>query len=218
VFWRLFSPQKQKELPKVGGKPVYIGGMLFLGTAERGEFDVRRHKLVALHIRDSSGLQYKLDTSDVRVKISKESIDLEISAVPKFFEIKIRELNDIVKRLGDERRNIEDSYRKLEEALIRGSISMQIYEDSKKRIAEKEKRLIASCMEAERSFVKINDDLKRLLSDVESKREALEAKRLLDRLDRGEEDMLANLIALRTNIMSIEQMLNTLLLQLRLVC
>jgi len=217
VFWRLFAPQRRREVPKVGGKPVYIGGMLLLGTAERGEFDVRRHKLIAIYIRDGSSL-YKLDTSDVKVKISKESVDLEISAVPKFFEVKMRELNDMVKKLGDERRDIEGSYKKLEEALIRGAISMQIYEESKKRIAEKEKRLVASCMEAERSFVKINDDLKRLLGDVESKREALEAKRLLDRLDRGEEETLANLTVLRSSITSIEQMLNTLLLQLRLVC
>jgi hypothetical protein len=213
----LFAPQRRREVPKVGGKPVYIGGMLLLGTAERGEFDVRRHKLIAIYIRDGSS-QYRLDTSDVKVKISKESVDLEISAVPKFFEVKMRELNDVVKKLGDERRDIEGSYRKLEEALIRGAISMQIYEESKKRIAEKEKRLVASCMEAERSFVKINDDLKRLLGDVESKREALEAKRLLDRLDRGEEETLANLTVLRSSITSIEQMLNTLLLQLRLVC
>jgi len=217
VFWRLFAPQRRREVPKVGGKPVYIGGMLLLGTAERGEFDVRRHKLIAIYIRDGSS-QYRLDTSDVKVKISKESVDLEISAVPKFFEVKMRELNDVVKKLGDERRDIEGSYRKLEEALIRGAISMQIYEESKKRIAEKEKRLVASCMEAERSFMKINDDLKRLLGDVESKREALEAKRLLDRLDRGEEETLANLTVLRSSITSIEQMLNTLLLQLRLVC
>ncbi|MFP3198840.1 MAG: hypothetical protein RXR06_03070 [Thermoproteus sp.] len=217
MFWRLFAPQRRREVPKVGGKPVYIGGMLLLGTAERGEFDVRRHKLIAIYIRDGSS-QYKLDTSDVKVKISKESVDLEISAVPKFFEVKMRELNDVVKKLGDERRDIEGSYRKLEEALIRGAISMQIYEESKKRIAEKEKRLVASCMEAERSFVKISDDLKRLLGDVESKREALEAKRLLDRLDRGEEETLANLTVLRSSITSIEQMLNTLLLQLRLVC
>ncbi|MFP3192364.1 MAG: hypothetical protein RXR02_04565 [Thermoproteus sp.] len=217
MFWRLFAPQRRREVPKVGGKPVYIGGMLLLGTAERGEFDVRRHKLIAIYIRDGSS-QYRLDTSDVKVKISKESVDLEISAVPKFFEVKMRELNDVVKKLGDERRDIEGSYRKLEEALIRGAISMQIYEESKKRIAEKEKRLVASCMEAERSFVKINDDLKRLLGDVESKREALEAKRLLDRLDRGEEETLANLTVLRSSITSIEQMLNTLLLQLRLVC
>ncbi|MFP3168177.1 MAG: hypothetical protein RXR01_03645 [Thermoproteus sp.] len=217
MFWRLFAPQRRREVPKVGGKPVYIGGMLLLGTAERGEFDVRRHKLIAIYIRDGSS-QYRLDTSDVKVKISKESVDLEISAVPKFFEVKMRELNDVVKKLGDERRDIEGSYRKLEEALIRGAISMQIYEESKKRIAEKEKRLVASCMEAERSFVKINDDLKRLLGDVESKREALEAKRLLDRLDRGEEETLANLTVLRSSITSIEQMLSTLLLQLRLVC
>jgi len=218
VFWRLFAPQRRREVPKVGGKPVYIGGMLLLGTAERGEFDVRRHKLIAIYIRDGSS-QYRLDTSDVKVKISKESVDLEISAVPKFFEVKMRELNDVVKKLGgDERRDIEGSYRKLEEALIRGAISMQIYEESKKRIAEKEKRLVASCMEAERSFMKINDDLKRLLGDVESKREALEAKRLLDRLDRGEEETLANLTVLRSSITSIEQMLSTLLLQLRLVC
>ncbi len=217
MFWRLFAPQRRREVPKVSGKPVYIGGMLLLGTAERGEFDVRRHKLIAIYIRDGSS-QYKLDTSDVKVKISKESVDLEISAVPKFFEVKMRELNDVVKKLGDERRDIEGSYRKLEEALIRGAISMQIYEESKKRIAEKEKRLVASCMEAERSFMKINDDLKRLLGDVESKREALEAKRLLDRLDRGEEETLANLTVLRSSITSIEQMLNTLLLQLRLVC
>jgi hypothetical protein len=217
VFWRLFAPQRRREVPKVSGKPVYIGGMLLLGTAERGEFDVRRHKLIAIYIRDGPS-QYKLDTSDVKVKISKESVDLEISAVPKFFEVKMRELNDVVKKLGDERRDIEGSYRKLEEALIRGAISMQIYEESKKRIAEKEKRLVASCMEAERSFMKINDDLKRLLGDVESKREALEAKRLLDRLDRGEEETLANLTVLRSSITSIEQMLNTLLLQLRLVC
>lgn len=213
----MFAPQRRREVPKVGGKPVYIGGMLLLGTAERGEFDVRRHKLIAIYIRDGSSL-YKLDTSDVKVKISKESVDLEISAVPKFFEVKMRELNDMVKKLGDERRDIEGSYKKLEEALIRGAISMQIYEESKKRIAEKEKRLVASCMEAERSFVKINDDLKRLLGDVESKREALEAKRLLDRLDRGEEETLANLTVLKSSITSIEQMLNTLLLQLRLVC
>ncbi|MFP3251919.1 MAG: hypothetical protein RXO32_09370 [Thermoproteus sp.] len=217
MFWRLFAPQRRREVPKVSGKPVYIGGMLLLGTAERGEFDVRRHKLIAIYIRDGSS-QYRLDTSDVKVKISKESVDLEISAVPKFFEVKMRELNDVVKKLGDERRDIEGSYRKLEEALIRGAISMQIYEESKKRIAEKEKRLVASCMEAERSFVKINDDLKRLLGDVESKREALEAKRLLDRLDRGEEETLANLTVLKSSITSIEQMLNTLLLQLRLVC
>jgi hypothetical protein len=217
VFWRLFAPQRRREVPKVSGKPVYIGGMLLLGTAERGEFDVRRHKLIAIYIRDGPS-QYKLDTSDVKVKISKESVDLEISAVPKFFEVKMRELNDVVKKLGDERRDIEGSYRKLEEALIRGAISMQIYEESKKRVAEKEKRLVASCMEAERSFMKINDDLKRLLGDVESKREALEAKRLLDRLDRGEEETLANLTVLRSSITSIEQMLNTLLLQLRLVC
>lgn len=217
MFWRLFAPQRRREVPKVSGKPVYIGGMLLLGTAERGEFDVRRHKLIAIYIRDGSS-QYKLDTSDVKVKISKESVDLEISAVPKFFEVKMRELNDVVKKLGDERRDIEGSYRKLEEALIRGAISMQIYEESKKRIAEKEKRLVASCMEAERSFMKINDDLKRLLGDVESKREALEAKRLLDRLDRGEEETLANLTVLRSSITSIEQMLSTLLLQLRLVC
>ncbi|MFP3211962.1 MAG: hypothetical protein RXQ02_01720 [Thermoproteus sp.] len=217
MFWRLFAPQRRREVPKVGGKPVYIGGMLLLGTAERGEFDVRRHKLIAIYIRDGSS-QYRLDTSDVKVKISKESVDLEISAVPKFFEVKMRELNDVVKKLGDERRDIEGSYRKLEEALIRGAISMQIYEESKKRIAEKEKRLVASCMEAERSFMKINDDLKRLLGDVESKREALEAKRLLDRLDRGEEETLANLTVLRSSITSIEQMLSTLLLQLRLVC
>jgi len=213
----LFAPQRRREVPKVSGKPVYIGGMLLLGTAERGEFDVRRHKLIAIYIRDGPS-QYKLDTSDVKVKISKESVDLEISAVPKFFEVKMRELNDVVKKLGDERRDIEGSYRKLEEALIRGAISMQIYEESKKRVAEKEKRLVASCMEAERSFMKINDDLKRLLGDVESKREALEAKRLLDRLDRGEEETLANLTVLRSSITSIEQMLNTLLLQLRLVC
>jgi hypothetical protein len=213
----LFAPQRRREVPKVSGKPVYIGGMLLLGTAERGEFDVRRHKLIAIYIRDGPS-QYKLDTSDVKVKISRESVDLEISAVPKFFEVKMRELNDVVKKLGDERRDIEGSYRKLEEALIRGAISMQIYEESKKRIAEKEKRLVASCMEAERSFMKINDDLKRLLGDVESKREALEAKRLLDRLDRGEEETLANLTVLRSSITSIEQMLNTLLLQLRLVC
>ncbi|MFP3266026.1 MAG: hypothetical protein RXQ56_00965 [Thermoproteus sp.] len=217
MFWRLFAPQRRREVPKVSGKPVYIGGMLLLGTAERGEFDVRRHKLIAIYIRDGSS-QYRLDTSDVKVKISKESVDLEISAVPKFFEVKMRELNDVVKKLGDERRDIEGSYRKLEEALIRGAISMQIYEESKKRIAEKEKRLVASCMEAERSFMKINDDLKRLLGDVESKREALEAKRLLDRLDRGEEETLANLTVLRSSITSIEQMLSTLLLQLRLVC
>ncbi len=213
----MFAPQRRREVPKVSGKPVYIGGMLLLGTAERGEFDVRRHKLIAIYIRDGSS-QYRLDTSDVKVRISKESVDLEISAVPKFFEVKMRELNDVVKKLGDERRDIEGSYRKLEEALIRGAISMQIYEESKKRIAEKEKRLVASCMEAERSFMKINDDLKRLLGDVESKREALEAKRLLDRLDRGEEETLANLTVLRSSITSIEQMLNTLLLQLRLVC
>ncbi len=218
MFWRrLFPEQKQKDLPRVGGKPVYIGGMLLLGTAEKGEFDVRRHKLTAIYIKDGAGL-YRLDTSDVKVRISKESIDLDVSAVPKFFEIKMRELNSIVERLGEERKGIEDSYKKLEEALIRGAISIDIYNESKRRIAEKEKRLVASCAEAERSFIKISDDLKRLLNDVEKKRETLEAKRLLDRLDKNEEEMLTNLMALRTSILSIEQMLNTLLLQLRLVC
>ncbi|MEL9990917.1 MAG: hypothetical protein QXP98_10055 [Thermoproteus sp.] len=218
MFWRLFSPAKEKELPKIGGKPVYIANVLFLGTAERGEFDVRRHKLVALYVKDGSGQQYRLDTSNIKVKISREGIDLDVSAVPKFFEIKMRELNALVKRLDEERKNIEESYRKLEEALIRGNISLQIYEDSKKRIAEKEKRLAASCIEAEKSFMGVSDALKRLLNDVESKREALEAKRLLDKIDKNEEEMLANLIALRSSIMSIDQMLNTLLLQLRLVC
>lgn len=218
MFWRLFSPQKQQDLPKVRDKPVYIGGLLFLGVAESGEFDLRKHKLISIYLKDNSGKTYKIDTSNIKVKISRESIDLDISAVPKFFEIKMQELNSIVNQLRKERDEIEGSYKKLEEALIKGVISLQTYEDSRRRIAEKEKRLLASCAEAEKSFIGISEALKRLLNDVESRREALEAKRLLDRLDKGEEETLNSLITLRSTIISIEQMLNTMLLHLRLVC
>ncbi|MFB6490258.1 MAG: hypothetical protein TU35_003250 [Thermoproteus sp. AZ2] len=218
MFWRLFPSSKQKELPKVGGKPVYIGGVLFMGTAERGEFDVKRHKLVALYVRDGNGSSYRLDTSNVKVKISRDNIDLDISAMPRFFEVKMRELNSIMEQLKTERNEIESAYKRLEDALIRGVISLQTYEESRKRIAEKERRLQASCIEAEKSFLGVGDTLKRLAADVEARREALEAKKLLDKLEPGEEAALGNLISLRSTISSIEQMLNTMLLQLRLIC
>lgn len=218
MLWRLFPSSKQKELPKVAGKPVYIGGALFMGTAERGEFDVRRHKLVALYVRDSSGAQYRLDTSDVRVKIGRDGIELDISAVPRFFEVKMKELNSVLSQLKKERSEVEAAYRKLEDALIRGVISMQTYDESKKRIAEKEKRLKSSCTEAEKTFIGISETLKRLAADVEARRESLEAKRLLDKLEPGEETILVNILTLRSSISSIEQVSNTMLLQLRLIC
>lgn len=220
MFWRLLRPtaQERQKLPTVRGKPVYIGGVLMVGVAERGEFDLRRRKLVAIEVKDAGGRTYRLDTSSVKVKISRESVDLDAAALPAFFELKMREVNSMVEELKRARAEIEKSYSKLEDALVRGVIGMDVYNEQVKRLQERERRLRAACVDMEKGVVSVGQSLGQLRAELERRRERLEAKRLLEKLEPGEAEELARVMNTLGSIDALSQLLTSTVIQLRLVC
>ncbi|MFN3803787.1 MAG: hypothetical protein ACK4SY_01880 [Pyrobaculum sp.] len=221
MVWRFFSARAEKrelKLPTVRGKPVYVGGVLLLGVAERGEFDVKKKKLVSIEIKDSNGQSYHLDTSDVRVKITKEYVDLDVSALPKFFEVKVREVNRLVEELRKSRGELDKSYQRLEEALLRGVIGMDVYNEQVRRLQEKEKRLRAVCMDMEKGMASVSQSLLQLKTELEKKRERLEAKRLLDKLDESELEELGKVLNTLGSVNALAHLITSSVIQLRLVC
>lgn len=223
MFWRLFgavAKQKEKDvkLPTVRGKPVYIGGVLLIGVAEKGEFDVKRKKLVSLEVKDANGQGYYLDTSNTRVKITREYVDLDVSALPKFFEIKVREVNKMIEELKKARGELDKSYHKLEEALLRGVIGMDVYNEQIKRLQERERRLRQACLDMEKSMASVNQSLSQLKAELEKKRERLEAKRILDKLDPEEAEELGKVLNTLGSINALSHLITSSIIQLRLIC
>jgi len=223
VLWRLFNAiaeQKEKDmrLPTVRGKPVYIGGVLLIGVAEKGEFDVKRKKLISLEVKDANGQGYYLDTSNIRVKITKEYVDLDVSALPKFFEIKVREINKMIEELKKARGELDKSYYKLEEALLKGVIGMDVYNEQIKRLQERERRLRQACLDMEKSMVSVNQSLSQLKVELEKKRERLEAKRILDKLDPEEAEELSKVLNTLGSINALSHLITSSIIHLRLIC
>ncbi|MFN7106553.1 MAG: hypothetical protein ACK4M3_08265 [Pyrobaculum sp.] len=221
MVWRFFSARAEKKelkLPTVRGKPIYVGGVLLLGVAERGEFDVKKKKLVSIEIKDANGNSYHLDTSAVRVKITKEYVDLDVSALPKFFEVKVREVNRLVEELRKSRGELDRSYQRLEEALLKGVIGMDVYNEQVRRLQEKEKRLKAVCIDMEKSMASVSQSLLQLKTELEKKRERLEAKRLLDKLDESELEELGKVLNTLGNVNALTHLITSSTIQLRLIC
>ncbi|MEZ0319809.1 MAG: hypothetical protein ABWK05_07465 [Pyrobaculum sp.] len=223
MFWRLFSAvakqdKKDVKLPTVKGKPVYIGGVLLIGVAEKGEFDVRRKKLLSIEIKDTNGQSYYLDTSSIKVKITKEYVDLDVSALPRFFEIKVREVSKMIEDLKKTRSELDKSYHRLEEALVKGVIGMDVYNEQVKKLQEREKRLRAACIDMEKSIASVGQSLQQLKAELEKKRERLEAKRLLDKLEEGEAEELAKILNTLGSINALSHLVTSSVIQLRLIC
>ncbi|WP_148682451.1 hypothetical protein [Pyrobaculum neutrophilum] len=223
MVWRIFSSvarqeKKEAKLPTVRGKPVYIGGVLLVGVAEKGEFDIKRKKLVSIEVKDAGGTSYVLDTSNIRVKIAREYVDLDVAALPKFFEIKMREVNKMIEDLRRSRAELDKSYHKLEEALVKGVIGMDIYNEQIKRLQEREKRLRAACIDMEKSIASVGQSLAQLKAELEKKRERLEAKRLLDKLDESEAEELGKVLNTLGSINALSHLITSSIIQLRLIC
>jgi len=223
VIWKLFPPlgkqeRKDAKLPTVRGKPVYIGGVLLIGVAEKGEFDVKRRKLISIEIKDAGGHSYHLDTSTTRVKITREYVDLDVAALPKFFEIKVREVNGMIEELKKSRSELDRSYHKLEEALLKGVIGMDVYNEQVKRLQEREKRLRNACIDMEKSVASVGQSLSQLKMELEKKRERLEAKRLLDKLDESEAEELGKILNTLGSINALSHLITSSIIQLRLIC
>lgn len=223
MFWRLFSAvakqeKKDAKLPTVRGKPVYIGGVLLIGVAEKGEFDVKRKKLLSIEIKDGNGQSYYLDTSNIKVKITREYVDLDVSALPKFFEVKVREFSKMIEDLKKTRSELDKSYHRLEEALVKGVIGMDVYNEQVKKLQEREKRLRAACIDMEKSIASVGQSLQQLKAELEKKRERLEAKRLLDKLEEGEAEELAKILNTLGSINALSHLVTSSVIQLRLIC
>lgn len=220
VIWRLLRPaaRERQRLPTVKGKPVYIGGVLMVGMAEKGEFDLKRKKLVSIEVRDAGGRSYTLDTSSVKVRVTRESVDLDVAALPAFFELKMREVNAMVDELKRARAEIERSYSKLEDALVRGVIGMDVYNEQVKRLQERERRLRAACIDMEKGVVSVGQSLGQLRAELERRRERLEAKRLLDKLEPEEAEELGKVLNTLGSIGALGQLVTSTVIQLRLIC
>ncbi|MEM4838149.1 MAG: hypothetical protein QXD65_00520 [Pyrobaculum sp.] len=223
MIWKFFSAvakqeRKEASLPTVRGKPVYIGGVLLIGVAERGEFDVRRRKLISIEVKDANSRSYFLDTSNIKVRITKEHVDLDVAALPKFFEIKVREINEIIEELKKRRSEIDRSYHKLEEALLKGIIGMDIYNEQLKRLQEKEKRLRSACIDMEKGIASVGQSITQLKTELEKKRERLEAKRLLDKLEEGEAEELNKILNTLGSVNALSHLITSSIIQLRLIC
>ncbi|ABL87897.1 conserved hypothetical protein [Pyrobaculum islandicum DSM 4184] len=223
MIWKFFSAVARQEkrevkLPTVRGKPVYIGGVLLVGIAEKGEFDLKRKKLLSIEIRDASGSSYYLDTSNIRVRITKEYVDLDVAALPKFFEIKMREVNRMIDELKRSRAELDKSYHKLEEALLKGVIGMDVYNEQIKRLQEREKRMRSACIDMEKSIASVGQSLAQLRMELEKKRERLEAKRLLDKLDETEAEELGKILNTLGSINALSHLITSSIIQLRLIC
>lgn len=223
MIWKFFSAvakqeRKETRLPTVRGKPVYIGGVLLVGIAEKGEFDVKRKKLVSIEVKDANNSSYYLDTSNIKVRITKEYVDLDVSALPKFFEIKMREVNKMIEELRSRRSEIDKSYHKLEEALLRGVIGMDVYNEQLKRLQEREKRLRSACIDMEKNVASVGQSLAQLRAELEKKRERLEAKRLLDKLDEAEAEELGKILNTLGSINALSHLVTSSIIQLRLIC
>ncbi len=223
MIWRFFSAvarqeKKEAKLPTVRGKPVYIGGVLLIGVAEKGEFDVKRKKLISIEIKDANGQSYYLDTSNIRVRITREYVDLDVAALPKFFEVKVREVGRLIEELKKSRNELDKSYHKLEEALLKGVIGMDVYNEQVKRLQEREKRLRAACIDMEKSIASVGQSLAQLKAELEKKRERLEAKRLLDKLEESEAEELGKILNTLGSINALSHLITSSIIQLRLVC
>ncbi|ABP51848.1 hypothetical protein [Pyrobaculum sp.] len=223
VFWRLLPPlgkqeKKDVKVPTVRGKPVYIGGVLLVGVAEKGEFNVKIKKLVSIEVKDTSGQSYYIDTSNVKVKITREYVDLDISALPRFFEVKVREVGRMIEELKKTRGELDKSYHKLEEALLKGVIGMDVYNEQIKRLQEREKRLRTACIDMEKSLASVSQSLAQLKLELEKKRERLEAKRLLEKLEESEAEELGKVLNILGSINALSHLITSSIIQLRLIC
>lgn len=191
--------------------------MLLIGVAERGEFDVKRRKLISIEVKDANSRSYFLDTSNIKVRITKEHVDLDVAALPKFFEIKVREINEMIEELKKRRSEIDRSYHKLEEALLKGIIGMDIYNEQLKRLQEKEKRLRSACIDMEKGIASVGQSITQLKTELE-KRERLEAKRLLDKLEEGEAEELNKILNTLGSVNALSHLITSSIIQLRLIC
>ncbi|MGC8993991.1 MAG: hypothetical protein ACP5J0_01225, partial [Pyrobaculum sp.] len=157
-------------------------------------------------------------TSTTRVKITREYVDLDVAALPKFFEIKVREVNGMIEELKKSRSELDKSYHKLEEALLKGVIGMDVYNEQIKRLQEREKRLRNACIDMEKSVASVGQSLSQLKMELEKKRERLEAKRLLDKLDESEAEELGKILNTLGSINALSHLLTSSIIQLRLIC
>ncbi len=216
----LFSARTKEEVkvPTVRGKSVYIGGVLLIGIAEKGEFDMARKKLISIEVKDGHGQSHYIDTSNIRVKITREYVDLDVSALPRFFEIKAREVNKVVEELRKARSELNRSYGKLEEALVKGIIGMDVYNEQVRRLQERERRLKSACSDVERSIMSLNQSLTQLKVELEKKRERLEAKRLLDKLENGEMEELEKILSTLSNVNALYHLTTSSVIQLKIIC
>lgn len=210
--------EKGVKLPTVRGKPVYIGGVLLIGVAEKGEFDVKKKKLISIEIKDAGGRSYYIDTASIRVRITKEYVDLDVSALPKFFEIKAREVNAMIEELKKTRSELDKSYHKLEEALLKGKISMEVYNEQIRRLQEREKRMRTACIDMEKTIASLGQSLTQLRIELEKKRERLEAKKILDKLEEGEAEELSKILNTLGSVNALNQLVTSSIIQLRLIC
>ncbi|MCC6020560.1 MAG: hypothetical protein LM577_04250 [Thermoproteaceae archaeon] len=216
VLWRFFSASK--KLATIRGKPVYIGSALPIGVAERGELDAKRGKLLEIEVKDASGAVYRLDTSDVKVRVFRDRVELDIAALPRYFEVKVRELNKVIDELKRAKGELDKSYRRLEDALLRGIISLEVYNDNIKRLREREDRLRSACADLERSVLAMQERLLQLRGELERRRERLEAKRILNRLESEEEEELGKVTDTLSSIDMLVQLMIGTLVQLKLIC
>ncbi|MEM4633324.1 MAG: hypothetical protein QW610_06910, partial [Pyrobaculum sp.] len=144
--------------------------------------------------------------------------DLDVAALPKFFEIKVREINEIIEELKKRRSEIDRSYHKLEEALLKGIIGMDIYNEQLKRLQEKEKRLRSACIDMEKGIASVGQSITQLKTELEKKRERLEAKRLLDKLEEGEAEELNKILNTLGSVNALSHLITSSIIQLRLIC
>ena len=70
----------------------------------------------------------------------------------------------------------------------------------------------------EKSIVSVGQALAQLKAELEKKRERLEAKRLLDKLEESEAEELSKVLNILGNINALSHLITSSIIQLRLIC
>jgi len=85
-------------------------------------------------------------------------------------------------------------------------------------LQERERRLRQACLDMEKSMASVNQSLSQLKAELEKKRERLEAKRILDKLDPEETEELGKVLNTLGSINALSHLITSSIIQLRLIC
>lgn len=183
---RAFAKSKERQKPKVSGKPVYILDALYVGRAVKGRMDVKRRKMVELEVVDPWGSHSVIRTETCPVRVSKDRVVVEGVPSEVLFEHRIKELTNRVEQIRSKLAEIDRDVEKLERALIEGTISEATYLEYRRRYEEWRSRLRKECEETIGIVDNVISHLRQSLEEVAKEREVLEVKVVLGNADEEE--------------------------------